>query len=117
MIPTLLRSIWRWSLRLVTAIVAFLLLAFAIGVVVGYTKESHCADASMGRMQGKILVHVTDNGLQLTDIGFHGKPEYHAGRRDTWRVGLHARQGDYVAILDCRARVISFEQVERARHE
>ncbi|WP_133118077.1 hypothetical protein [Burkholderia ubonensis] len=117
MIPAIVRSIQRWSLRLVASIVALLLLAFAIGALLSYTKESHCADPPIGRMQGKILVHVTDIGLRLTDIGFHGKPEFRAGRRDTWRVGLRAQEGDYVATLDCRGRVISFEQVDRARRE
>ncbi|WP_143138025.1 hypothetical protein [Burkholderia ubonensis] len=37
----------------------------------------------------------------------------HPGKRDTWHFGLHTREGNYFAVLDCRGRMISFAAREQ----
>lgn len=113
MIPTILRHMLIWPLRLIVSVIACVVLAVAIGATLDYTEEMHCADASLEHMQGKILVFIAHDGLRLTDIRFHGKPEFHPGKRDTWHFGLHTREGNYFAVLDCRGRMISFAAREQ----
>lgn len=114
MISTVTRYIVRFVLVLVATAIALVLLFLIIVGIARYERdEGSCPDAPAGELEAKILAFAKEQGIQLNEVEFIGKPRYYADKLGWWAFDLKSREGNYGATIDCDLRITGFGKIQK----
>ncbi|WP_423378087.1 hypothetical protein [Burkholderia sp. LMG 32019] len=114
MVSTVTRHIVRLVLTLVaTAIALVLLFLIVVGIARYERDEGSCPDAPAEKLEAKILAFAKEQGVQISEVEFVGKPRYYSDKLGWWAFNLKSREGNYVATIDCDHRITGFGKIQK----
>ncbi|WP_034209759.1 hypothetical protein [Burkholderia cepacia] len=110
----LTRYIVRIMLGLIATAVALVLLFLVIVGIARYERdEGSCPDAPAEELEAKILAFAKEQGVEMDEVEFVGKPRYYADKLGWWAFDLKSRDGNYGATIDCDRRITGFGKIQK----